>query len=254
MDSPQSQIFAVVNTSADEPTLRRYVNEIGVGSASTNTTAVDRLARRWLYTALACGAGFVASLLVAAYVASEGMIAMFSLGSIMIGADALHKWQLLRKHVEQLRAADETNWQAFVCSAIGPWRFEFSEYGVRCIAAHTDAVFAWTTFWRVVPTDSFLSLHTDRGVIGIPRSSFATPAEMASLVVAINERLEKHGAIEVQRLRKYLGHRSLACQACGYDLRGCNGRLCSECGSPVRIEDYPDARLPISPPNTASSQ
>jgi hypothetical protein len=46
----------------------------------------------------------------------------------------------------------------------------------------------------------------------------------------------EHGAIE---LTAYLAERDVDCPVCGYNLRGVPGRVCPECGRPIRLPARP---------------
>jgi len=51
---------------------------------------------------------------------------------------------------------------------------------------------------------------------------------------------------DAELLRLYLDGRNIACPKCGYNLRGCVGKVCPECGTGLVLHLQPVLRLPVS--------
>ncbi|CAN5689334.1 hypothetical protein BH11PLA1_BH11PLA1_02630 [soil metagenome] len=91
--------------------------------------------------------------------------------------------------------------------------------------------------------------NTETGSIAavVPHDAFASYPEFSAFEERIKEWSTLDDAAQAQRAARFLANRVMSCTTCGYSLSGAAGKVCAECGTPLRIEEliYLGARAPL---------
>jgi hypothetical protein len=117
---------------------------------------------------------------------------------------------------------------------IGQLRLTFDEKGVEIQTARASTRSSWSLM-HVYPVGRYVAVsHPGRSVV-MPLSVMQ-PEQLPNFFNTINSWQETARQDALSRVTQYLADRSVACPACGYDLRGTQKGACPECGTGITVE------------------
>lgn len=124
------------------------------------------------------------------------------------------------------------------------YSYHFSQHGVRVVAPHATRGHPWSRYCDVVRLPNFVVIEPlDAESIVIPNSGFASDQERENFVSVVRAYMEAGGNAGPMLIRDFLEDHVFACPKCKYNLQGCDGRSCPECGRPLTLADLPQARV-----------
>ncbi len=101
----------------------------------------------------------------------------------------------------------------------------------------------WPAISAVIETEDALAIcQAAEGSYVIPKRTFVSPEECARLRLFVERQIARQGFTVVSHVRAYLADRDLACPRCRYNLRGCAGTACPECGLVLTLAEIPAMR------------
>ncbi len=92
----------------------------------------------------------------------------------------------------------------------------------------------WPQFEGIVDRDGVIMLVSRGTPLTVtPRAAFATPAEADAFVAACRRWMETAPKGLIADPAGFVAERDVLCPTCGYNLRGGDGVMCPECGTPL---------------------
>lgn len=119
---------------------------------------------------------------------------------------------------------------------VGAWSIDIRADAITLQCPHADSVARWTGLTDVRHTpDSIYFVRLDRRALLIPKRVF-TAAQSREVLERCRAWLDGFGHGDVERARVWLTTHDAHCPQCRYNLRGGDGRACSECGHEFPME------------------
>ncbi|MCC6971199.1 MAG: hypothetical protein IT434_13375 [Phycisphaerales bacterium] len=244
--------FAEFSLEVTEDHLRRFYAS-AVANSDEWKLALDRFRQKirlntWAVVIFIV-AFFTVLVLVVMGVVAERFAPLLLLGAIVsAGTSALHGQQL-RTQFKAVQSGDLWLKQSVESGAVGPWKIDFSDSGVRSRMRNTDATYGWEHFSAAELVPSHVAVLASQGVsMYIPIELFTSDEAARGFVRRVQSILESHACTAAHRIVAYLRDQSTPCPKCRYDLKGVQHATCPECGLALSFENVPGARGVVMPP------
>ncbi len=237
--------FASVNFVADAAFFEQFEREAEAAHVWQTPGYVSgirrRAARRYFWIASACLVGWGLVLAFTPRSIRGGVFPLVMLMGLLYSISWILDWiRLLREarvplteQAAHQQARRASGWRAMTTYTIGT-------PGVRWKTQEHDVHLHWSRFYVVHELPSFVLIRGALFGVVIPKTGLASPKAVADLLAFVRGMLDEHEMGESHRIRRFLAKHSATCP-CGYDLRGCDGRACPECGRPLTIGFIPNA-------------
>ncbi len=167
-----------------------------------------------------------------------------------VGAWMLYERQEANKGIKRFDEAARAAFERFAVSMSGRWRIAFFENRIEARGPFVSSEWLWTSFYGVDQATTYVILRGLAGHMAVPKSCFASQAQIDAFVTSLEGVIENHGGLVWQRIGRYLAWCDFSCMKCGYGLRGVDGRACPECGLKLTFQNVPGAFAAPMPPVT----